>query len=146
MAADTSCVYRGNNCRADVVPNKPWNDRIHAWQYRKFLWKSSGLKCTEHMPELDVGTHSLPFLSFPRFTLTNLVHCFRRFLASGRSSFRNGNLWTTIPFGISLILSQPATMQQSGISVFHLHDADTSKLQRSRQKRKTRPGVFNKCL
>ena len=110
------------------------------------LWKSSGLKCTEHMPELDVGTHSLPFLSFPRFTQTNLVHCFWRFLASGRSSFRNGNLWTTIPFGISLILSQPATMQRFGISVFHLHDADTSKLQRSRRKRKTRPGIFNKCL
>ena len=71
--------------------------------------KCSAKKCREQMTDWREGIHSA------RCLRTNSIHFFFLSIASGRSSFQNGILWSDKPFSLSATLEQPYTTQRSGI-------------------------------
>lgn len=71
----------------------------------KYLWKSSGLKCSEHTAECFVG------FQWARFALIKSTHFLRLLRASARSSSKNGIMWSAIPFSRLETLLQPKATQ-----------------------------------
>ena len=58
----------------------------------KYLWKSTGLKCSEHIAEFFV------VFQCARFALIKSTHFLRLLGASAQSSPKNGIIWRAIPF------------------------------------------------
>ena len=75
----------------------------------KYLWKSSGLKCSEHTAECFVG------FQWALFALIKSTYFLRLLRASARSLPKNGIIWRAIPCSRLETLLQPKATQVVGI-------------------------------